>query len=357
MEHLAIDLGGRESQICVRSSEGTILDEQRWPTQDLQRYLVRRPQSVVIIETSAEAFAVAAAARECGHAVRIVPATLVKALGVGQRGIKTDRRDAQLLSESSCRMELPSVHVPSAQAQERKARCTAREALVTARTLLVNSVRGYLRTILERVAAGRTETFPQRVRARLRARPAGVPEFLAGLLTALDSLNEMIAAADRELKELATGDEECRRLMTVPGVGPVTAVRFVSAVDQVGRFATAHQLESYLGLTPGEDSSGARERRTGITKAGSARVRWALVQAAWCATRTRPHDPLARWTAGVMQRRGRCVGIVAAARKLAGILYAMWRDQTGYEPRRAAAATQAAAPPPTNNRRRAAVHG
>jgi transposase len=129
--------------------------------------------------------------------------------------------------------------------------------------------------------------------------------------------------------------------MTVPGVGPVTAVRFVSAIDQVGRFATAHLLESYLGLTPGDDSSGARHRRTGITKAGPPRVRWVLVQAAWCAIRTRPRDALAQWAAEVMRRRGKSVGIVAVARKLAGILYAMWRDQSVYQAARAAAAPHA----------------
>jgi transposase len=337
MEHLAIDLGGRESQICVRSSGGTILEEQRWPTPALKRYLQGRPQSVVIVESSAEAFAVAEAARECGHVVRIVPATLAPALGIGERRIKNDRRDARKLSESSCRMELPSVHLPSAQARERKAMCTAREALVSTRTALVNSVRGYLRTQLVRVAGTGTATFPQRVRRQLSEHPRGLPAFLERQLLVLERLNEQIVAADEELAEMATGDEDCQRLMTVPGVGPVTAVRFASAIDEVGRFATAHQLESYLGLTPGDDSSGERHRRTRITKAGPRRVRWALVQAAWSAVRTRPHEPLAQWGGAVMQRRGKRAGIVAVARKLAGILYAMLRDRTSYQPRRAAA--------------------
>jgi transposase len=345
MEHLAIDLGGRESQICVRSSEGTILDEQRWPTPELKRYLQGRPKSVVIVETSAEAFAVAEAARECGHLVRIVPATLAPALGVGERGIKNDRRDARKLSETSCRMELPSVHLPSGSSRERKAICTAREALVSARTMLVNSVRGYLRTQLVRVVGSGTATFPQRVRRQLSEHPRGLPQFLERQLAALDRLNEQIAAADEELTELAMGDEDCRRLMTVPGVGPVTSVRFTAAIDEVGRFATAHQLESYLGLTPGDDSSGQRQRRTSITKAGPRRVRWALVQAAWCAFRTRPNDPLARWGAAVMRRRGKRVGIVGVARKLAGILYAMLRDGTVYQASRAA--TLAEEPPAT----------
>jgi hypothetical protein len=87
VEHLAIDLGGRESQVCVRNVEGTILEERRCPTASLKKYLSGRPQSRVVLETCAEAFAVADAARVLGHEVRVVLATLVRALGVGSRGL------------------------------------------------------------------------------------------------------------------------------------------------------------------------------------------------------------------------------------------------------------------------------
>jgi transposase len=347
MHHVAIDLASRESKICVRRDDGTILEEERWPTAGLEGYLQRWPAgSTVILETSAEAFAVAAAARRCGHEVRVVPTTLVRALGVGQRGIKTDQRDAQLLSETSCRMALPSVHQPSETAQQRKALCTAREALLRCRTLLINNVRGYLRTTLTRLPSGQAETFAHRVRAKLGDSATGVPEFIARQLAVLDRLNEQIAAADQELAAIAAADAQCRRLMTAPGVGPLTAVRFVSAIDEVGRFATAHQLESYLGLTPGEDSSGARQRRTHITKAGAPQVRWALVQAAWSVWRNRPETPLVRWAEAVAQRRGRKIASVALARKLAGILYAMWRDGQDYDPRRTAQPELAPVAPP-----------
>jgi hypothetical protein len=112
MEHIAIDLGGRESQICVRGPEGEIIEESRHPTARLSSYLKRRPPSRVILETSAEAFKVADQAIQLGHDVRVVPATLVPSLGVGSRGVKTDRRDAQILSEVSSRVDLPSVTSP-----------------------------------------------------------------------------------------------------------------------------------------------------------------------------------------------------------------------------------------------------
>ena len=104
MQHVAIDLGGRESQLCVRNSDGQILQEQRVATRSLEVFLKRQPHSRVVLETCAEAFHVAELALKHQHEVRVVPATLVRSLGVGARRIKTDRRDAQVLSEVSCRI-------------------------------------------------------------------------------------------------------------------------------------------------------------------------------------------------------------------------------------------------------------
>jgi transposase len=111
----------------------------------------------------------------------------------------------------------------------------------------------------------------------------------------------------------------------------VTAVRFIAAVDQVERFPNAHKLESYLGLTPGEDSSCRRKRRTGVTKAGPKKVRWVLIQASWVARRFYKDDPLVQWSLEVEKRRGKQVAITALARRMAGVLYAMWRDGTQYQ--------------------------
>ena len=120
MEHVAIDLGSRESQVCVRNARGEILLERKVPTARLPAYLAKRPRSRVIVETCAEAFFVADAASAAGHEVRVVPASLVRQLGVGERGVKNDQRDARKLSEVSTRIDLPSVHVPSELSRERK---------------------------------------------------------------------------------------------------------------------------------------------------------------------------------------------------------------------------------------------
>lgn len=331
MEHVAIDLGGRESQICVRSRSGAIVEERRCATASLGAYLRRRPQSRVILETCAEGFAVADQALALGHEVRVVPGTLVRSLGVGARGVKTDQRDARILSEVSSRVDLPTVHIPTQRSRELKTMCGMREALVQARTKLINTVRGWMRANATRVRRGGADTFGARVRAHFGAE---LPGYVDRQVGTIENLTREICEADRRVTQCAKQDALCRRLMTVPGVGPVTALRFVSAIDEITRFPNAHAVQAYIGLVPGECSSSDRKRRTSITKAGSPRLRWSLIQAAWAARRcaARNLDPMVLWSQQVELRRGKRIAIVALARKIAGILYAMWRDGSTYEP-------------------------
>lgn len=339
MDHVAIDLGGRESQICVRRPDGTVVEQRRLRTGELPAYLRGRPTSRVIVETCSEAFWVADAAQAAGHQIRVVPATLAPTLGIGARRLKTDRRDAQVLSEVSCRIDLPSVHIPRPAARAAKTLCGMRDGLVRSRTLLVNTVRGWLRTQGRRLATGAVVSFGPRVRAALGP---DLPSYVARQLQMIEQLHAAIAGADREVRALSDGDPVARRLMTVPGIGPVTAVRFIAAIDDRTRFTGAHAVASYVGLVAGEDSSSDRKRRLGITKAGCPALRWCLVQAAHCARRTLPPGPLRDWVDAVEHRRGRQVAVVALARKLTGILYALWRDQTVYDPLRTNRAPQRA---------------
>lgn len=332
MRHVAIDLGSRESQICVRSETGEIVEERRIRTEKLSRFLSREKSARVVVETAAEAFRVADMALELGHEVRVVPSVLVRSLGVGQRGLKNDVRDARVLSEVSCRIEIPSVHIPCRGARELKSLCASRELLVGSRTKLINRIRGYLRTRVCRELRATPKTFADRVRTRLTSDSEGLPNHIEAVLSVVSALNVQIACLDEELARLAGEDERVVRLMTVPGVGPVTATRFVAAVDEVARFPNSAQLASYFGLTPGESTTGFRTQRTRVTKAGCTAVRWALVQAAWGLWRSRPEDPLVLWAKEVSERRGKQVMIVALARKLATVLYAMWRNETEYEP-------------------------
>ena len=212
--------------------------------------------------------------------------------------------------------------VPSQGARDRKTMCGMRDGLVECRTKLVNTVRGWVRAEARRLPSGDIHTRPMRIRETVKTRPA----FVDRLLSSIEELTVRIGQADQEVSSLAKADATCQRLMTVPGVGPVTEMRFSATVDDVARFSSAHQLESYLGLVPSEHSSGDRKHVTSITKAGSSQMRWVLVQACWVARRWFKADPMVRWAQEVEKRKGKKVAIIALARKMSGIMYAIWRD-------------------------------
>jgi transposase len=331
MHHAAIDLGSRESQICIRQPDGAIVEERKHPTRKLTELVKTWPASRVVMEASAEAFKIADAALAAGHQVRVVPGKLVRLLGVGDRGVKNDQRDARQLSQASWQTDVPSVHIPSAAARELKSICGARDVLVATQRNLSNNVRGWLRTQLWKPPGGTMVTLPERVRTHARVNQRELPEHIERQLTMLTQVTEQVQAANKQARRLATEHPVCRRLMTVPGVGPLTSLRFVAAIDDPSRFSTAHRVQSYVGLTPGEHSSSQRERKTGITKAGPSELRRCLVQAAWSVMLARRSHPMLEWVRQIAQRRSRPVAVVALARKLAGILFAIWRDGTTYE--------------------------
>jgi transposase len=227
--------------------------------------------------------------------VRVVPGKLVRLLGVGDRGVKNDQRDARQLSQASWQTDVPSVHIPSAAARELKSICGARDVLVATQRNLSNNVRGWLRTQLWKIPGGTMVTLPERLRAHAQASQRELPEHIERQLTMLTQVTEQVQAANKQARRLATQHPVCRRLMTVPGVGPLTSLRFVAAIDDPSRFSTAHRVQSYVGLTPGEHSSSLRGRKTGITKAGPSELRRCLVQAAWSVMLARRSHPMLEW--------------------------------------------------------------
>lgn len=228
------------------------------------------------------------------------------------------------------------MHIPTESTRQLRSTVRSRELLVQTRTQLINHIKGWLRTQLWRLRSGSPETLPDRVRARAVEQSQALPSHLERILLSLEALNLQVTAATTEMKKLAKDSPTCRLLMTIPGIGPISAVTFVAAIGDISRFEHSHRLESYVGLTPGEISSSERERRTSITKAGPSSVRRTLIQAAWAVWRGYPNDPMARWAMNIAERRGRPIAIVALARKLAGLMYAIWRTETPYEASKAA---------------------
>jgi transposase len=157
------------------------------------------------------------------------------------------------------------------------------------------------------------------------------------LLATLEPLELQLAAVEQRLEQLCATEPVVAQLMTTPCVGPIVAASFVSVIDEANRFRNAHQVESYLGLVPSEDSTGGKRRLGSISKQGNSYLRAMLVQASWLMLRLPGRsDPLQRWALAIAERRGKRIAAVALARRLAGVLWAMWRDGTVYDPELAA---------------------
>ena len=341
MEHIGIDVHASESQICRLTEQGEILEQRiRTRPDRFGEVLGGRARARILIEASTESEWVARCLEDLGHEVIVADPNYAPMYATRSRRVKTDRRDAQALMDA-CRLGAyrPAHRTSDAQRQVR-AELAVRDALVRTRARFISLMRALLRREGLRVRTGMAASFPRRL-AELTV-PEPLSAAIAPLLAVMESLNREIDAADARLARHAADDPVVRRLQTVPNIGPVTALSFVATLDRVERFRGPHPAAAYLGLVPGERSSGEQQRRGPITKRGNGRTRWLLVEAAWGMIRHAHPDTaeLRAWAARIAARRGRRIAAVALARRLAGILYAMWRDGTDYQPQRVRTTTQ-----------------
>ena len=333
MEHIGIDVHKKESQLCILTEEGEVIERRiRTERARFAAVLGERAPARVLLEASTESEWVASGLEELGHTVVVADPNYAAMYATRSRRVKTDRRDARAGRGVSARAYRPA-HRTSAARRQLRAELTAREALVRTRARYISVIGAMLRREGVRVASGSAAAFLRRLEALTLPPPLAAA--VAPLRALMVPLNAQIAAAEARLAAGVHADDVMRRLTTVPGVGPVTATTFVATLDTVVRFAGPHQVAAYLGLVPSERSSGERQHRGAITKAGNRRARQILVQAAWGMLRTRGPEAAAlrAWAQQLAACRGKNVAVVGLARRIAGILYALWRDGTAYEAR------------------------
>jgi transposase len=197
---------------------------------------------------------------------------------------------------------------------------------------LVTTVRGLAREKGVILPGCATQNFVANLRKKQLVQP--LQDAIDPLLCVIASIDAQLAVANARVSELASSEPVIVQLTTAPGVGTIVAAGFVSVVDEVGRFSSAHALESYLGLVPSENTSGGKHRRRlgSITRKGNPYLRALLIQSAWTVLRrVEKSDPLRLWAENVATRRGQRIAAVALARRLVGVLWAMWRDGTVYD--------------------------
>jgi transposase len=327
MTTIGLDLHKRESQLCIGFDDGRI-DERRLATtrERFSAVLGGLERARILVEATTESEWVARYLESLGHEVIVADPNFAPMYATRSRRTKSDKRDARALMEA-CRLgAYRRAHRVSAARRHVRAELAVRDALVRTRTRYLGLAKAMVRRDGLRVASSHAEYAAARI-AALDLGPALQSE-LAPLFALLAPLNEQIRAADARIATIGESDPAVALLRSVPSIGPVTASAVVATVDDVTRFASAHQFEAFLGLVPSEHSSGDKRRLGAITKAGNLRVRVLLVEAAWRILRSpKPESAALReWARCIAERRGRRIAIVALARRLAGVLYAVWRD-------------------------------
>jgi transposase len=335
MANIGIDLHKAHSQICILDDQGVVVLEQRIATRRdrFHALFANRPRAKIVLESSTDSEWVARFLEQLGHEVVVVDPGFALTYATRNPKVKTDARDARALADA-CRLgNYRPAHRASDSARMDRARLQARVVLVRSRTALISQVRALLRREGYQLPTCASSSVPRRVREL----PLGetMRDVLRPLVDALYSLNDQIDACDRAVAQATEGNGPAKLLMSAPSVGPVTALAFVSVVDRIERFENAHRLQAYLGLVPSERSSGEKRRRGGITKRGNTMLRWLLVE-----TGTRllmgqggeEAERLRLLGQAIASRKGKQVAAVALARRLTGVLYALWRDGTNYDP-------------------------
>lgn len=333
MDYAAIDLHKKECQVRIVTTAGEVHDcRVRTTREALAGVLGGRPRARVLIEASTESEWVAEHVEGLGHEAVVVDPNYAPMYGMRSRRVKTDLRDTVALTEA-CRQGIYRVvHRRSAEQRVRQWELSVRDQLIRTRTRAVNGVRAITRAVGARLPAARGPRVVSQV-ATL-ALPPTARAALEPLCALITHTTTALAALDAQFAARAADDPVCRRLMTAPGIGPLTAVAFVAALDDPARFRSASQVAQYLGLVPHEQSSGERQRRGRTVRSAQPRVQALLVQAGWRLLRS--SDPAAAglraWGDQLAARRGRKIAVVALARRLARLLWAMWRDATPFRP-------------------------
>lgn len=332
MDTIGLDLHKCESQLCILADDGAIVERRiRTSCERFTAVLGNRARARIILEASTESEWVAQHLESMGHEVIVADPNYAPMYSSRSRRVKTDKRDARALAEALRVGAYRVAHRLSAERRHVRAELRVRDALVRTRTRYICIAKALLRRDGLRVAGSESRSVAKRI-AQLDLSDALALELLP-LFSVLAPVNEQIDRADERIAKLSETDPVVGLLATAPAIGPITASAIVATADDITRFPSAHQFEAFLGLVPGERSSGEKRRVGRITKTGNSRMRSLMVEAAWRILRSKSNDTLAlrSWAMRIAARRGKRIASVALARRLAGIVYAIWRDGKPYQ--------------------------
>jgi transposase len=333
---IGLDLGDRWSRYCMLDSSGVIVGEDRVRSTGpaLDERFGKLPTARFVIETGTHSPWVSRQLAEMGHAVVVANARRLRMIYESDR--KNDRLDARMLARlgrADVELLAPVRH-RSAKAQADLAVVRGRDALVAARTQLINACRGMVKAMGGRLPKCTTAAFVNQVRAAV---PPELQTALRPLMASIRALSEQVEHCDRTVRTLAGVQyPQTKLLQQVKGVGPLVALTYVLTLEDPHRFASSRAVGSYLGLCPRQSESGNSAPQLRVTKAGNGYLRRLLVQSAQYVLSSLASDSrLRQWGLNLASRggkNGKKRAVTAVARKLAVLLHKLWVTGAVYEP-------------------------
>ena len=272
--------------------------------------------------------------QKLGHTVKLMAPQFVKPY---VKSNKNDANDAEAICEAVARPTMRFVAVKTIAQQDIQAIHRVRSELVSHRTAKVNQIRGLLAeyglAVGRRIEVLRT-ALPLLLEDAENGLTLDFRILLDELRQDLINLDERVQVMDKKIKTLANSHGEAKRLLAIPGIGPITATAIISTIGNGKQFKRGRDFAAWLGLTPRQHSSGGKERLLGISKRGDSYLRTLLIQGARAVLRVvdQKDDPRSRWLQNLCSRRNKNIAAVALANKNARIIWALLTKETDFLP-------------------------
>ena len=330
--YIGLDVSLASTAVCVLGEKGGVVTEAQVASapESLVLFLGELPHGIAAIGLEAGPLSkwLHKGLTDAGFEAVLMETRQVKG-ALKAMPIKTDRRDAEGIARLLQMGWFRPVHCKAVSSQEMRALLTSRKSVLDTIIKIELSLRGVLRDFGLKLGAVSKGRYEARVR-ELIAGNAMLEAAAEPILRARAALRRELAGLKKLVRNLTSQDPVCRRLMTMPGVGPVVALTFMSAIDDPDRFRRSKDVGPWVGLTPGRNQSGERDIVGAITKAGHAGLRTALYQATKVMlNRGAPNWPKA-WALRLAVLRGRKRATIALARRIGVVLHRMWRDGTEF---------------------------
>jgi transposase len=342
MEHFAgLDVSVKETSVCIVDDTGRIVREVKVASEPHALLSVLENVAYRFKRIGLEAGPLSqwlySALAEAGLPVICVETRHMRAVLKAQIN-KTDRNDARGIAQMMRAGLYRPVHVKTLRSQKLRMLLTHRKLLQSKAIAIDNDLRGTLRNFGLKVGMAGAVKFE----ARIKELVVDIPDLgllVEPLLVVRRVLREQLGILHRRLLAIVREDEVCRRLMTIPGVGPVVALTYRATVDVPARFRTSKAVGAVFGLTPSTHQSGESERTGAISKCGDEMMRVMLYEAAHIMlVRSAKWSWLKAWAMKIARHRGMKKAIVALARRLAVVMHRIWVDGTEFRWTREAAA-------------------